>query len=120
LFERDFKQFALEFSVDVRELNLCTLVLKTQQIDVANVCGNAVTPFCNLNHRVNMAKKKAKTSKKTKKKTLKLSTRRGRPNGTGIYGCATTAVRIPKHLVDEVRKFIHRKIKSDTKSKESP
>jgi hypothetical protein len=61
-----------------------------------------------------MAKKKVK--KRTSKKTVTKSAKRGRPHGSGRYGCATTAVRVPKHLVDEVRQFIMRKLKAKTKS----
>ncbi|MDR2170947.1 MAG: hypothetical protein LBP59_12460 [Planctomycetaceae bacterium] len=68
-----------------------------------------------------MAKKIVKNSKKIKKKAVSLfansDAKRGRPSGSGRYGCDTTAVRIPKHLVDEVRQFIYRKIKAGTKTK---
>ncbi|MDR0392349.1 MAG: hypothetical protein LBH59_10615, partial [Planctomycetaceae bacterium] len=56
-------------------------------------------------------------SKKTKKKSLKIGAKRGRPTGSGRYGCDTTAVRVPKHLVEEVRKFIYRKIRAGAKPK---
>jgi hypothetical protein len=109
----------------VREFDLCTLILKTQQIDVANVCSDAVTPFCNLNHKINMAKKKVKKikkvkkvkkPKKAKKKTTSTGLKRGRPLGSGRYGCDTTAVRVPKQLIDEVRKFISKKVKAGAKT----
>ncbi|MDR1053971.1 MAG: hypothetical protein LBL39_07320 [Planctomycetaceae bacterium] len=64
-----------------------------------------------------MAKKKVKkrTSKKSKKVITK-SVKRGRPHGSGRYGCLTTALRVPKHLVDDVRQFILRKLKAKAKS----
>ncbi|MDR2345701.1 MAG: hypothetical protein LBE18_06510 [Planctomycetaceae bacterium] len=71
-------------------------------------------------------KKQSKLIKKSKqtKKSVTSKIKRGRPQGTGRYGCVTTAVRIPKHLVEEVRQFLFRKIKaaktkitSDNKSK---
>ncbi len=37
----------------------------------------------------------------------------GRPKGGGKYGCPTKAVRVPVHLVDEVREFVLRKTKAD-------
>jgi hypothetical protein len=51
--------------VSVRELNLCTLILKMQQFDVANVCSDAVTTFCNLNHKIKHGKEKRKEKVKT-------------------------------------------------------
>ncbi|MDR2762940.1 MAG: hypothetical protein LBB88_10085 [Planctomycetaceae bacterium] len=54
-----------------------------------------------------------KKSKQTKKKALSRGgVKRGRPAGSGRYGCDTTAVRVPIHLVEEVRLFIRRKIKA--------
>jgi hypothetical protein len=63
-----------------------------------------------------MAKKNVKKkSKQIKKKTLNRGVKRGRPAGSGRYGCDTTAVRIPIHLVEEVRLFIRKKIKAGAK-----
>jgi hypothetical protein len=61
-----------------------------------------------------MAKKKVK--KRVSKKTVTKSVKRGRPHGSGRYGCLTTALRVPKHLVDDVRQFILRKLKAKAKS----
>ncbi|MDR2642383.1 MAG: hypothetical protein LBC74_06275 [Planctomycetaceae bacterium] len=67
--------------------------------------------------KVKKAKKPKKKLKKIKKKSIKRATKRGRPLGSGRYGCDTTAVRVPKHLVEEVRKFIIRKVKASAKTK---
>ncbi len=40
----------------------------------------------------------------------------GRPKGTGKYGCETTAIRVPAHLVDDVRDFVAKKIKAEQKA----
>lgn len=69
----------------------------------------------------------AKVAKKTTTKTVKASTKSaksdalvrggkragaGRPKGTGKYGCATKAVRVPVGLVDDVHAYIMKKIKA--------
>ncbi len=41
----------------------------------------------------------------------------GRPKGSGRYGCETKAVRIPVHMVEEIKSFILKKLKADTKNK---
>lgn len=41
----------------------------------------------------------------------------GRPKGTGKFGCATVAVRVPIHLRDEVLDFAMKKIKKADKDK---
>lgn len=55
---------------------------------------------------------KKAVAKKTIKKTVK---RAGRPKGSGKYGCATTAVRIPIHLKDAVQAFVQKKVKAEGK-----
>jgi len=55
-----------------------------------------------------------KTSKKVTKKVH--AKRAGRPKGSGKFGCATKAVRIPAHLESEVQLFIQRKLKSEGKN----
>lgn len=37
----------------------------------------------------------------------------GRPVGSGQYGCQTKAVRIPVHLVEDVKEYVKRKIKTE-------
>ena len=54
----------------------------------------------------------AKAVKKVAKKTAKNPTGAGRPKGSGQYGCETKSVRVPVHLVDEVRAFAQKKIKA--------
>lgn len=39
----------------------------------------------------------------------------GRPVGTGKYGCQTKTVRIPVHLVEEVQRYVKRKINAQLK-----
>ncbi len=36
----------------------------------------------------------------------------GRPKGTGKYGCKTAAIRVPAHLVDDVRDFVAENLKA--------
>ncbi len=50
--------------------------------------------------------------KKAAKKTMKKA---GRPKGSGKFGCATKAVRIPAHMEEEIQAFIKRKIKAEAK-----
>jgi hypothetical protein len=58
-----------------------------------------------------------KTAKKVAKKTTQSGANRvGRPKGSGIFGCATKAVRIPAHLEDEIQLFIRRKLKTEGKA----
>jgi hypothetical protein len=60
-----------------------------------------------------------KTSKKVGvKKTAKKASGKhaGRPAGSGKFGCATKAVRIPIHLENAIQDFIYKKIKLDKKS----
>ncbi len=68
-----------------------------------------------------MPKKTAKkaTSKSATEKSVKTAKTRGgkrpgagRPKGSGKYGCATKAVRIPAHLIAEVDAFIQKKVKA--------
>ena len=62
------------------------------------------------------AAKKAVAKKAVKKTSIKKAVKRaGRPKGSGKYGCATTAVRIPTHLKDDVQAFVQKKIKADAK-----
>ncbi len=68
-----------------------------------------------------MPKKSAKKSVK-KTVTTTVSTRggarkgAGRPKGSGKYGCATKAVRIPIHLEGEVQDFVMKKVKAEKKA----
>jgi hypothetical protein len=58
-----------------------------------------------------------KTAKKTAKKTTQTGTSRaGRPKGSGKFGCATKAVRVPTHLEDEIQLFIRRTLKAEGKA----
>ncbi|MDR0703533.1 MAG: hypothetical protein LBF88_00940 [Planctomycetaceae bacterium] len=58
-----------------------------------------------------------KTAKKTAKKTTQTrTTRAGRPKGSGQFGCATKALRVPAHLEDEIQLFIRRKLKTEGKT----
>ena len=61
-----------------------------------------------------VAKKVVKTvlKKGVVKKAVKKA---GRPKGSGKFGCATTAVRIPTHLKDDVQAFVQKKIKAEGK-----
>jgi hypothetical protein len=54
-----------------------------------------------------------KTAKKAKKVTKTARTHAGRPKGSGKFGCATKAVRIPTHLENEVQLFVRRKLKAE-------
>jgi hypothetical protein len=58
-----------------------------------------------------------KTTKKPAKKTTKSGANHaGRPKGSGKFGCATKAVRVPTHLEDEIQLFIRRKLKAEGKA----
>ncbi|MDR0608817.1 MAG: hypothetical protein LBG58_01785 [Planctomycetaceae bacterium] len=58
-----------------------------------------------------------KTTKKSAKKTSQSgATRAGRPKGSGKFGCATKAVRVPTHLEDDIQLFIRRKLKTSGKA----
>ncbi|MDR0336535.1 MAG: hypothetical protein LBI18_05535 [Planctomycetaceae bacterium] len=54
-----------------------------------------------------------KTTKKAQKTTKTIHLRVGRPKGSGKFGCATKAVRIPVHLENDVQLFIRRKLKTE-------
>jgi hypothetical protein len=43
-------------------------------------------------------------------------THAGRPKGSGKFGCATKAVRVPTHLEDEIQQFVRRKLKAEGKA----
>lgn len=64
--------------------------------------------------------------KKTSKKKVQTSAAKnrggarkgaGRPVGSGKYGCPTVAVRVPAHLVDDVKAYALKKVKSERKGK---
>ena len=64
------------------------------------------------------AKKTAKSVKRVVKKMKKATakggnrTGAGRPVGTGKFGCATKAVRVPAHLVDEIQAYALKRAKA--------
>ena len=58
-----------------------------------------------------------KSFKKVAKKVKKAAkggnrTGAGRPVGTGKFGCATKAVRVPAHLVDEIQAYALKRAKA--------
>jgi hypothetical protein len=58
-----------------------------------------------------------KTTQKVATKTDQSGvTRAGRPKGSGKFGCATKAVRVPTHLEDEIQQFVRRKLKAEGKA----
>ncbi len=40
----------------------------------------------------------------------------GRPKGTGKFGCETTTIRVPIHLIDAVHDFVAKKLKAEKKA----
>jgi hypothetical protein len=61
-----------------------------------------------------------KSAKKTVKKTIKKVTRKvgaGRPKGSGKFGCPTTVIRVPTHLVQEILEFAIQKSKTKKSAK---
>ncbi len=37
----------------------------------------------------------------------------GRPKGTGKFGCETTVIRVPIHLIDDIYDFVAKKLKAE-------
>jgi hypothetical protein len=60
-----------------------------------------------------IAKAAPKAAKKATKKTATNPTGAGRPKGSGQYGCPTKSVRVPIHLVEAVKVFAQKKVKSE-------
>jgi hypothetical protein len=58
-----------------------------------------------------------KATKKTRKKVTKKvqNKRAGRPKGSGKFGCATKAVRVPVFLEEDVQAFVQKKLKASKK-----
>ncbi len=40
----------------------------------------------------------------------------GRPKGSGKFGCETTVIRVPAHLVEDVRDFVAKKLAAGQKT----
>ncbi|MDR1924979.1 MAG: hypothetical protein LBQ66_11465 [Planctomycetaceae bacterium] len=62
-------------------------------------------------------KNRKKSTRKSSKKSTPTESQKGRPVGTGKYGCTTSAIRVPVHLISEVQGYIVKKLKHAARSR---
>ncbi len=41
----------------------------------------------------------------------------GRPKGSGKFGCETTTIRVPAHLVEEINDFVAKNLEAERKAR---